>query len=72
MPTCEKPPGHPLWDHVQFQEGVKDAFQVSEHAGEAQAEEHDEEQHGPDLGARHLYHRLGEHNERQAGTRRTL
>ena len=45
---------------------------ASKHGGQAQVEEHDEEQHGPDLRARHLYHRFGEHNEHQAGTRSTL
>lgn len=45
--------GHPRRHHFEVFEGRQDALNVAEHGGEAEEEEHDEEQHGPDLRAWH-------------------
>jgi len=64
--------GDPLGQQLEVFDGREDGLHVAEHGGEAQAEEHGEEQHGPYLRARHLHHRLAEHDERQAGARCAL
>lgn len=45
--------GQPRRHHFEVFEGRQDALDVAEHGGEAEEEEHDEEQHGPDLRAWH-------------------
>lgn len=45
--------GHPRRHHFKVLEGRQDALDIAEHGGEAEEEQHDEEQDGPDLRARH-------------------
>lgn len=70
--TCENLLRKPGWNHMQVQQRGEDTLQISKHGGQAQAEEHYKEQHGPYLRAWHFYHRLSEHNEGQSSSRCAL
>ena len=61
-----------LGEELEVLQGNQDPLDHPKHGGEAQTEEHDEEEGGPELGAWHLYHRLGEHDEGQPCSRGTL
>ena len=66
--TCDQFIWHPLGHQFHFMDWIENALDGAKHGGKAQAEEHDEEQHSPDLRAWHLYHSLSEHNKCQAST----
>lgn len=44
---------HPLRNRFEVLKGRQDALDIAKHGGEAQEEQHDKEQYGPDLRARH-------------------
>lgn len=47
--TCYDLIRDPLGQYFKVFEGCQDSLNIAKHGGEAQAEEHDEEQNGPDL-----------------------
>lgn len=64
--------GHPLRYHIEVFKGGYDSFHVAKHGGQAQREEHDEEQYGPHLRAWHLYDCFSECDKSQACPWRSL
>ena len=66
--TCEHFFGPFLGQDVQVLQWHHNPFDTSEHGGEPQAEEHDEEEHRPKGGKGHLYDGLGEHDEGQSSS----
>lgn len=55
----------PLRHETEVFDRCYDSLHVAKHGGETQAEEHDEEQYGPYLGAWHLYHCFSECDKSQ-------
>ena len=57
--------GPSLGEDPEVLQRLHHPFDVPEHGGQPQAEEHDEEEDGPDGGDGHLGDGLGEHDEGQ-------
>lgn len=63
--TCENLLRNALWNQMKVQQRGQDPLHISKHWRKAKTEEHNKEEHSPDLGTWHLYYCLSEHNESQ-------
>lgn len=70
--TCEQFFGPLLRGDIEILKGYDHTLHVPKHRGEAQAEEHDKEEHRPQWGHWHLCDGFGEDNEGQACALYTL
>ena len=56
-----------IWQHLEIYDALDDALERAELRVQAEREEHEEEEDGPQVAPGELVHRLSEQDESQAG-----